>query len=307
MADGHNIEAPDYMRSFLKVPRSVLHELWPYDTELRMYLELLDRAAWVAGPRLVRGHGVVHLEAGEALYGRSEMATRCRTTEARIRTAQTRLAHLGFVASRSTNLGTIAKLRGYGEITEASPAEQPAESPAINQPLTNESPAINQRVASGSTTNVDLRSTRRLEGNKDKKGRRENAAGAADVLPFPAPLDPVHLLATTAAEAINSINGGAYKATSEAIRKDCQKLVKAKITPARLKAAILFVGVPWVGSIVEHRICPATLLQLKRVQSALDDIDAGNTPTPKINGARSGRYEAGDADHSADKESGHGF
>ena len=83
-------------------------------------------------------------------------------------------------------------------------------------------------------------------------------------------------LAAVAVDAINSLTGKCFRQTSKATLDDCTKLARHGVTATQLRAAVLHVGKPWVGHpIYDSRVCPSTLLQVKRVLAAIDEIDAG--------------------------------
>jgi hypothetical protein len=150
-------DAPDYSRDFVKVPRVALDELIGDELALRVYLLCLGRAAWRAGPRVVRGR-IVNVGVGEAMIGRTEIAHKLRASEATIRSAIDRLQKLGYIATKPTSRGTVVTMRGYGEITAPDATKSPAEPPATRQQLTSNSPAAHQQNASKLATNEDQRS-----------------------------------------------------------------------------------------------------------------------------------------------------
>jgi hypothetical protein len=162
--------APDFTRAFLRLPRAVLRELWPDETDLRVYLELLDRAAFQAGPRMVAGR-VVTLAVGQCVAGRAELAARCGTSEQTIRTSLNHLQTLRLITIESTSRGSVVTVCGYAESSSTARSDQPADPPA-DQPAS--SPAINQQPTSPPTTNEDLRSE-----NQDLKPEREPARAPA--------------------------------------------------------------------------------------------------------------------------------
>lgn len=178
MATDSELPVPDFTRSYIRVPRAVLRAL--RGTTLIVYLELLDRAAFQAGPRRIGGH-VVTLEIGQCVVGRNELAASCLASESTIRTSLNRLQTLQLIAIQSTSRGSVITVRGLLESKLGNPAESPAESPA-DQPAG--SPALRQPIASGSTTNGDLRS----ENRDPRQGVGEPArAPARSQGPQPAP------------------------------------------------------------------------------------------------------------------------
>jgi uncharacterized phage protein (TIGR02220 family) len=86
--------------------------------------------------------------------------------------------------------------------------------------------------------------------------------------------DRVRVLAETGIAEINRIAGTRYQSDSKETLAACRKLAKAGITSERLRDAIAHVARPWVGTKLADAIRPSTLLQLKRVRDALEDIDA---------------------------------
>jgi len=157
---------PDFTRGFVKLPRSVLRELLTQPLLLAVYLAVLDRAAYHAGPRLLRGHGVQHLDIGEAVIGRAELAKLCGSTSQSVRTSLAHLKKLGFLTSKSTNLGTRITIVGYGEIGE--PAEK------INQQINQE---INQRPTNDQPTDQPLTDKRKRRNVKTGDTRNERPPG----------------------------------------------------------------------------------------------------------------------------------
>lgn len=146
---------PDYSRSFVRVPRDVLRALLRDHPALVTYLAVLDRARYAAGPEARGRQGMIPLAAGEAVFGRAELAALTGLTEAQIRGAKTRLQMLGFLAIRATSRGTIVTVCGYGENDARSINASPAESPTVRQPndrpTANESPAVRQPFATNNT------------------------------------------------------------------------------------------------------------------------------------------------------------
>lgn len=92
--------------------------------------------------------------------------------------------------------------------------------------------------------------------------------------------DRARAIAEAAVRAINAMTGKRYQPGTESVMRDCRKLAKANITPEQAVAAVEHVGRPWVTDPrFRDKVRPATLLQLARVQAALDDIAAGNAST----------------------------
>ncbi|MDQ3300768.1 MAG: hypothetical protein M3619_29650 [Myxococcota bacterium] len=88
------------------------------------------------------------------------------------------------------------------------------------------------------------------------------------------------VLAAVAVGTIEGITGRTFRADSEVTLRPCRKLAKRRVAPEQLRAAILHVAQPWVGTKFEDKIRPATLLQFERVTAALDDLAAGNGNGP---------------------------
>lgn len=142
---------PDYSR-FLMVPKSVARALRRNPNALAVFCALLDRAAWVPGTRIINCVPV-HLEAGECVFGRDELALELGLTPSQIRTAIRTLRIASVIATRIargtargiatpiTTPGTIATLLGYGETVrepdkgspEVSPPGSPAKPPQDHQ------------------------------------------------------------------------------------------------------------------------------------------------------------------------------
>ena len=111
--------------------------------------------------------------------------------------------------------------------------------------------------------------------------------------PTSANLD-INNLAVVAVAAINAMAGTAYRADSEQTLKLCRALVKAKITPTQVVAAVEHVGKPWIGHpTFASKIRPATLLQLKRVQEAIEDIAAKPAPVSPPSPEETIRFDDG--------------
>lgn len=134
------LPAPDFSRGYVKWPRSVLRELLPDLVALGTYGVIIERAAYNAGPRLVRGHGVQWLEIGQAYIGRADIAKAIGVGERSVRTALDKLVKLGFVTVEPSKLGTKVTVRGYGEISDDDGDSRPTESPAADQQATNKRP-----------------------------------------------------------------------------------------------------------------------------------------------------------------------
>lgn len=160
--------APDFMRAFIKVPRPVLRELLSDPLKLAVYLVVVDRAAYNAGPRLLRGHGVQHLDVGEAVIGRAEIAALCATSERSVRTAINDLRKLGFVTTKSTNLGTRIRVVGYGQIGEVADPKRPADRPASDQ-------QNDQQTTSERPADRPLTDKRKRRNAKDEETKKEPA------------------------------------------------------------------------------------------------------------------------------------
>jgi hypothetical protein len=182
--DGDMAPAPDFTRNYIRVPRAVRRALRADGTTLLVYLELLDRAAFQAGPRMIAGR-VVTLDIGQCVVGRSELAASCLTSEQTIRTSLNHLQTLQLITIQSTSRGSVITVRGLLESTLAHRADQPAGQPA-DQPAG--SPDLNQDSISRSTTNVDLRSE-----NRDLKhvgGDARAPARSQDTVPPTEPPNP---------------------------------------------------------------------------------------------------------------------
>lgn len=155
------IEAPDYSRDYVRLPRTVWRALMHDEVALRVYLLLLERAAYKAGPRIIGGRRF-HVELGQAVCGRDELATELATTPRKIRTALDRLSYLGISAVETTKLGTVVTLLGLSESTETPDAERPSKRPTGDHQTTKRRPSNDQET----TTNEDLR---REEGKKERR------------------------------------------------------------------------------------------------------------------------------------------
>lgn len=156
----------DFSRDWSKTPRRAVEILAPHPELLAVYMVIKSRARRVAG-EVITKTGLIHLDAGQAVYGRSELASACGMTEQNARTAISRLKRLGFLTTKSTSRGTVATVCGYKETSGQRPADQPADQPAsqptINQPPTSRQPATNQPL----TTN------QRIEVLDPKEGKEE--------------------------------------------------------------------------------------------------------------------------------------
>jgi hypothetical protein len=136
-----------------------------------VYLALLNRAAWEPGPRVINGN-VVHLEAGECVFGAEELGLELSLSRSQIRTAIIAITRTSVIATRITTVGTIAKLLGYGENGESterqSPAVSPPESPAT-QPQNRQQPAQNIATINKGT---EKREKNTKKTDKNEKGGR---------------------------------------------------------------------------------------------------------------------------------------
>lgn len=126
--------------SFMMKPKSVHRALRRYHKTNAVYDELLYRAAWLGGERMINGV-IVNLAAGECVFGRDELAATLGLTPNEVRTAIKRLKSTRIITTRITSNctreitteittpGTIAKLLGYGESADHSSTEAPPKSP----------------------------------------------------------------------------------------------------------------------------------------------------------------------------------
>jgi hypothetical protein len=170
----------DYGRDFMKLPRSAFRALQRDGSSLQVYLACLDRARYTARTELIGSRGFIPLEAGEAVFGRSELAALLGLTESKVRTSIERLVTLDIVAIRATSRGTVVKVLGYGDLDDSDRVGSPAAQPTDHQRITSESPDDDQQTASGQPADRQPIATNKTEDvrreTKDVDGRRTEAA-----------------------------------------------------------------------------------------------------------------------------------
>ncbi|HEX3759539.1 MAG TPA: hypothetical protein VHW23_12570 [Kofleriaceae bacterium] len=201
--------APDFSRNYIRLPRAELRELWAHPTALLVYIELLDRAAFQPGPRMIDGR-VVDLAIGQCVAGRGKLAERCSTSEQTIRTSLNHLQTLQLITIASTSRGSVITICGYAESLARSrgdqPAEQPADQPAGHQPT-------NQQSTSHPTSNGDLRSETLRSENRDLPPAR---AIPRSTEPEPAPVLPASI---ARAETRRRVIGESWQIGGDAFRE----------------------------------------------------------------------------------------
>lgn len=184
MATDGELPAPDFTGRYFKFPRSVHEALRSNPIAHLVYSELLARAAYQAGPRMISGR-VVTLAVGQCVAGRPELATSLSTSEQTIRTALNHLQTLQLITIESTKRGSVITLRGYAESLPGAPSGQPTDQPTDHQP--GNQPATSQST-NRSTTNGDLRSeTRDLRQGVGEPARAPARSQAPEPAPDQAP------------------------------------------------------------------------------------------------------------------------
>lgn len=177
-----------YRRNFTKVPDALIALLSPRPPLLTVFVTLLQRARYSgAGPKFT-AHGIVDLDIGEAVFGRSELAEACGTSEQSIRTAIDQLVKLEILTIRATKRGSIATLCRFKESYPFVEGEQPTEQPSSNHAPTMLQPSSNHAP----TTNEDLR-----ERDRKKVDGRERSV--------PRPNLPVNASALRIAEKLRDL------------------------------------------------------------------------------------------------------
>ncbi len=237
------------MAAFFKVAHAVYRAVCRDPNTLRVYLELASRARWTPGTCL-GSHGIVDLEPGQCLMGRAELAAAVGLTERAVRTSIERLTTLRVLAIQTTKRGTVVTFHEHSVNAEAWPSERPSLDRSNDQ-------AWHGETADRTPTNEE-------EQKEEKKRRR---AARRD------PLDErAAAIAVAAVAAINAIDGAQYQADAKDTRKLCRALAADDLTPDDVARAVDHVGRSWKGT--QYPIRPATLLQAKRVRTALEDLAA---------------------------------
>lgn len=98
---------------FFMVPRKIWQQLRrKHHSAYLVYQELLSRAAWEPGPRLIGGQ-VRTLRAGQCVFGIGDLAQTLGLTPSAVRGALKILCTAEIIARRTTTIGSIATINGY--------------------------------------------------------------------------------------------------------------------------------------------------------------------------------------------------
>lgn len=158
-----------YERQYRKVPDAIIRMLADDWAAMQVYLQILLRARWTPG--WAKGsHGLVWLEAGQAIIGRGELATIIHAKGATVRGALDRLSKLRILAIEGTKLGSKVTLVNYGENAETAGDNSPSEGSETRHQNTTDSPTKRPNLA----TNV--------EEIEDLEGKEERGAPSLDSL-----------------------------------------------------------------------------------------------------------------------------
>lgn len=162
-----------YDRGYRKVPDGIIRVLARHPIALAVYMQILLRARWTDG-EVMTSHGRRRLKAGQAMFGRGELAAAIGSNETPVRSALKRLQDARILTIEATKLGSIATLLGYRENAELDATREPSNQPT-NQPT--DRPRSDQQTADRPTTNVDG-----IDGINGTDGvDRESRAGARAV------------------------------------------------------------------------------------------------------------------------------